>query len=113
MKIATIIKALNSPIRRDIITRLREGPISAGDLAAAYAVSKPTMSTHFSVLKEADLIEGMREGTTITYQLNVTVAEEALVFFMDLLGRGKEPQHAEEALKKHHEEASPSNAFST
>jgi len=88
MKIATVLKALNHPIRRDIIARLQDGPITAGDLADAYAVSKPTMSTHFAALKEADLIEGVKDGVTITYHLNATVAEEAMSALMNLLGTG-------------------------
>jgi len=88
MKIATVLKALNHPIRRDIITRLQNGPLTAGDLADAYAVSKPTMSTHFAALKEADLIEGRKDGVTITYHLNATVAEEAMSALMGLLGTG-------------------------
>jgi len=88
MKLATVLKALNHPIRRDIITRLQDAPHTAGDLAEAYSVSKPTMSTHFAALKEADLIEGVKEGVTITYHLNATVAEEAMSALMSLLGAG-------------------------
>jgi len=88
MKIAIVLKALNHPIRRDIIARLQKEPITAGDLANAYDVSKPTMSTHFATLKEADLIEGKKEGVTITYHLNATVAEEAMSALMGLLGTG-------------------------
>lgn len=87
MKLAEVLKALNHPIRRDIITRLKNGPATAGDLAKTYAVSKPTMSTHFSALKDADLIRGERDGVTISYHLNATVAEEAMSALMDLLGR--------------------------
>ena len=86
MKIATVLKALNHPIRRDILARLREGPINAGALAEAYDVSKPTMSTHFATLKEADLITGTKDGVSITYSLNATVAEDALSSLMGLLG---------------------------
>ena len=86
MKIANVLRALNHPIRRDIITRLKDGPNTAGTLAEAYDVSKPTMSTHFAALKEADLITGRKNGVTITYHLNATVAEEAVASLMDLLG---------------------------
>jgi len=86
MKLANVLQALNNPIRRDIITRLKAGPMTAGDLAEAYSVSKPTMSTHFAALKGADLITGKRDGVTITYHLNATVAEEAMSSLMDLLG---------------------------
>ena len=86
MKIGLILKALSHPIRRDIVTRLRAGPMTAGDLADAYDVSKPTMSTHFAALKEADLIQGRKEGVMIHYYLNATVAEEAMASIFDLLG---------------------------
>lgn len=88
MKLATVLKALNHPIRRDIVTRLKDGPLNAGDLADAYKVSKPTMSTHFAALKDAGLITGKKDGTAITYHLNATVAEEAMAALMDLLGTG-------------------------
>lgn len=90
MKLGLVLKALNHPIRRDIVTRLRAGPMTAGDLAEAYDVSKPTMSTHFAALKEADLIEGRKEGVVIHYYLNATVAEEAMASIFDLLGSANE-----------------------
>ncbi|MEP3051559.1 MAG: metalloregulator ArsR/SmtB family transcription factor [Erythrobacter sp.] len=86
MKLTIVLQALNHPIRRDIIARLKDGPVTAGDLADAYDVSKPTMSTHFAALKNADLIHGEKQGVTITYHLNATVAEEAMSALMALLG---------------------------
>ncbi len=88
MQIGTLIQALNHPIRRDIIVRLRAGPMTAGELATAYAVSKPTMSTHFAVLKDAGLIEGHKRGVVIHYYLNATVAEEAVAALMELFATG-------------------------
>lgn len=85
MAIGIVIKALNHPIRRDIIEQLKNGPISAGDLAKSYSVSKPTMSTHFAALKDADLIEMERQGNNIYYRLNVTVMEETIAFLVGLL----------------------------
>ena len=55
-----VFKALSDPTRRKVLALLRERPMSAGDLADRFAVSKPTMSAHFSVLSEAGLIEGER-----------------------------------------------------
>lgn len=88
MRINKVLKALSHPIRRDIIAVLREGGASAGDLAARYDVSKPTMSTHFASLKSADLIYGEKDGVSITYRLNVTVADESLGVLMGVLGAG-------------------------
>ena len=89
MALETIIKALNHEIRRDIIARLQSGSLNAGELADAYDVSKPTMSTHFQALKDADLITSERDGNTIIYHLNATVAEEALANLIGLLGAAK------------------------
>ena len=88
MKINKVLKALSHPIRRDIISRLQAGPMTAGDLAALFDVSKPTMSSHFAALKEADLITAERDGVTIHYHLNATVADEAISVLMGLLGAG-------------------------
>lgn len=84
-----VFQALAHPVRRAVLKKLRNGPISAGDLAADFPVSKPTMSRHFASLKEAGLIQAERDGTTIRYRLNVSVAEEALSGLMDLFNTGK------------------------
>lgn len=84
-----IYQALAHPVRRAVLKKLRDGPVSAGDLAADFPVSKPTMSRHFATLKDAGLIQAERDGTTIRYRLNVSVAEEALSGLMDLFGAGK------------------------
>ncbi len=73
-----VYKALADPTRRKILELLRERDMSAGELAEHFPQAKPTLSRHFSVLKEADLIEGSRDGTTINYCLNVTLLEEAM-----------------------------------
>ncbi len=89
---ADIFKALAHPVRRQILRDLRDGPLSAGDLADRFPVSKPTMSGHFVSLKDAGLIRAERHGTTIRYRLNVGAAEEALAVLMDLVGSGKEEE---------------------
>lgn len=89
MKLSLVLKALSHPIRREIITRLREGPQSAGALAEHFDVSKPTMSVHFAALKEADLVYAERKGVSIVYHLNATVAEEAITDLMGMLGVGE------------------------
>jgi DNA-binding transcriptional ArsR family regulator len=60
--------------------------MTAGELAAQFELSWPTMSGHFAVLREADLIDADRTGSTITYHLNVSVLEEALAALMDAFG---------------------------
>lgn len=83
-------KALAHPIRRDILKRLREGPQTAGDLAVDYDISKPSLSTHFGVLKDARLVQTERKGNHIYYRLNATVADEVLAGLMDMFGIEKD-----------------------
>ena len=78
-------KALADPTRREILRLLRRGEKTAGDLADNFNMSKPTMSHHFSVLKEADLITSRRDGQQIWYGLNTTVVEDLMAWVMDLI----------------------------
>lgn len=84
-----VFKALSHPVRRAILAYLREGPMTAGELANRFDLAKPTLSGHFAVLREADLVAAERSGTTITYHLKLSVLEDALSGAMDLFGVGK------------------------
>lgn len=66
-----------------MLALLRERDMTAGELAAQFDVSWPTMSGHFAVLREADLISADRAGSTITYHLNLSVLEEAMAALLD------------------------------
>ena len=81
-----VFDALAHPIRRKILKLLRKGPLSAGDLAADFEISKPTLSGHFAVLKAADLVYTERQGTSIIYRLNMSVLEEAMAALMSIAG---------------------------
>jgi len=81
-----IFKALADPTRREILRLLGRGEMTAGALAERFDMTKPTVSHHFSVLKEAGLIVSRREGQQIIYALNTTVVEDLLTLFWDLLG---------------------------
>ena len=81
-----VFKALSDPTRRKVLELLRERPMTAGELSAQFPVSRPTMSAHFNVLKEADLIGAERRGTTLTYHLKLTVLEDALLGFAQVFG---------------------------
>lgn len=81
-----VFKALSDPTRRRVLQLLREGPLSAGELAAHFPVAKPTMSAHFAVLAEAGLIEAEKSGRTILYRLRMSVLEDALLGFAETLG---------------------------
>lgn len=81
-----VYKALADPTRRRILQLLRERDMTAGELAGEFDFSKPTLSRHFSVLRAADLIQGDKQGSTITYRLNVSVLEETMMTMMDMFG---------------------------
>jgi DNA-binding transcriptional ArsR family regulator len=89
----TVFKALADPTRRKVLELLRQRPMTAGELSEHFPVSRPTMSAHFAVLREADLIEANKIGTSILYQLKLSVLEDALLGFTQLFGIGaKEPR---------------------
>jgi DNA-binding transcriptional ArsR family regulator len=78
-----VYRALADPTRRRILALLRERDMTAGELAAQFDLAWPTISGHFRVLKDADLIQADRKGTSITYHLNVSLLEEAMRALMD------------------------------
>lgn len=83
-----VFRALSDPTRRRVLQLLRQSPMSAGDLSRHFDVSKPTMSAHFAVLKEADLIHAEKAGKSVIYHLKLSVLEEALLGFAHSFGIG-------------------------
>ena len=81
-----VFRALADPTRRRVLALLREKPMSAGELADQFDVSKPTMSAHFNVLREAGLIDATKHGKTIIYRLKMSVLEEALMGLAQTVG---------------------------
>lgn len=86
-----VYKALSHPVRREILALLRERARSAGEIAEAFSLAKPTLSGHFNVLKSAGLISVERRGATLIYRANLSVLEDALagLFSMFRLGEAK------------------------
>ena len=80
-----MFKALADPTRRRILQLLESREMTAGELAEQFDISAPSMSHHFSVLKQADLIASRRGGQQIYYSLNATVFQEVLAAVMELL----------------------------
>ena len=78
-------KAIADPTRREILRLLRRGEMTAGDLAQRFDMTKPTMSHHFSVLKDADLLTSRRDGQQIWYGLNTTVVQDLMAWALDLV----------------------------
>jgi DNA-binding transcriptional ArsR family regulator len=81
-----VFEALAHPTRRAILEMLKDGSRTAGELAEAFTVSKPTMSAHFAKLKEAGLIHADQRGTSIVYSINMSTLEEVMLGFMDRIG---------------------------
>ncbi len=79
-----VFRALADPTRREILRLLRQGELSAGQLAQHFDMSKPSMSHHFSLLKQADLVTTRRDGQQILYALNTTVMQDLAVVLWDL-----------------------------
>ena len=91
-----VYKALSDPTRRKILEILRGGDLTAGEICEHFPHTAPTMSRHFNVLKEADLIQGDKAGTTITYHLNVSILEEALLTLFNQFGLDRETREPDE-----------------
>jgi ArsR family transcriptional regulator, repressor of sdpIR and other operons len=82
----TVFRALSDPTRRRVLEILRKGPRTAGELAAEFDVSKPTMSAHFAVLREAGLVASEKNGKSVVYHLEMSVLEDALLGFARAFG---------------------------
>ncbi len=85
-----VFKALSDPTRRRVLQLLHYQPMTAGQLAEEFYLSKPTMSGHFTVLRDADLIVAERHGTYILYSLRLSVMKDALLAFAEVFGLGED-----------------------
>lgn len=86
MGFAETFKALSDPVRRQILELLKNGRLSAGDIAGHFDMAQATVSYHLKVLKQADLIRETREKNFIFYELNLTVLEEIMMWLSELKG---------------------------
>ncbi|MEY3421296.1 MAG: hypothetical protein RIR48_1588 [Bacteroidota bacterium] len=73
-----IFKALNDPIRRDILNLLKEKDMNAGEIADHFDIGKPTVSHHLDLLRQAGLVTSEKQGQFINYSINTTVLDELL-----------------------------------
>lgn len=85
---SNVFKALADPTRRRVLELLREKPLSAGELSDQFEFSKPTMSAHFSVLREANLVDATKSGKSVIYRIKLSVLEDALLGFAQGFGLG-------------------------
>lgn len=81
-------KALNDPTRREILELLNKGDLTAGEIADKFSMSKPSISHHLDLLRQAGLVASIREGQFIKYSLNTTVFDGIVVWLMQF-SKGK------------------------
>ena len=86
MGCAETFKALSDPIRRDILTLLKSGRLSAGEIGSHFDMTGATISYHLGILKKAGLVFESREKNFIFYELNTSVVEEVMLWLSELKG---------------------------
>jgi DNA-binding transcriptional ArsR family regulator len=85
----TLFKALNDPTRREILELLKEKDLTAGEIADQFNISKPSISHHLDLLRQAGLVVSVKEGQFILYSLNTTVMDEMLTWIISLQSKKK------------------------
>jgi len=78
----SIFKALNDETRREILELLKVKDFSAGEIADYFTISKPSISHHLDILKQADLITSEKKGQFVIYSLNTTIMEDVLQWIL-------------------------------
>lgn len=86
MSFATTFKALSDPVRRDILTLLKNGSLSAGEIASHFEMTNATISYHLNILKKADLVHESKYKNYIYYELNTSVIEDIMIWLQELKG---------------------------
>jgi ArsR family transcriptional regulator, arsenate/arsenite/antimonite-responsive transcriptional repressor len=79
-----VFKALNDPIRREILELLKEKDMNAGEIADHFNITKPSISHHLDSLKQADLVISVKKGQFVNYTLNKTVVDEIIQWLMSI-----------------------------
>jgi ArsR family transcriptional regulator, arsenate/arsenite/antimonite-responsive transcriptional repressor len=79
-----VFKALNDPIRREILELLKEKDMNAGEIAEHFNITKPSISHHLDSLKQADLVISVKKGQYVNYSLNKTVVDEIIQWLMTI-----------------------------
>ena len=86
MGFAETFKALSDPIRRDILSLLKSGRLSAGEIGSHFDMTGATVSHHLSVLKQAELVTDAKRGKCIYYEMNLSVLDEITGWVAGLKG---------------------------
>ncbi|MGO3417371.1 MAG: autorepressor SdpR family transcription factor [Pseudolactococcus laudensis] len=86
MSLQVTLKAISNPVRRVILTLLKSGRLSAGEISEQFALSSATISNHLKQLKAADLIRESKHKNFIYYELNLSVFEETMLWLKSFTG---------------------------
>jgi ArsR family transcriptional regulator, repressor of sdpIR and other operons len=84
-----LFKALNDNTRRDILELLKQRDMTAGEIADEFNFSKPTISHHLDLLRQAGLVESVKQGQFIYYSLNTSVMDEVITWFVQFTDKKK------------------------
>ncbi|MFC3803487.1 autorepressor SdpR family transcription factor [Cohnella sp. GCM10012308] len=79
-------KALSDPTRRKILQLLKDKDLTAGEIASHFDISKPSISHHLGILKQARLVQDERQGQNMIYSINLSVMQEAMGWFLGMIG---------------------------
>lgn len=85
-----LFKALNDPARRTILELLRKAPLTAGEIADHFEMTKPSISYHLDLLRQADLVYSEKKGQQVFYELNTSVVEDAVSWLLSLSNTSKD-----------------------
>ena len=83
-------KAMADPTRREILRLLRKEDMNAGDIASHFDISKPSISSHLSILKNAGLVDSVKKGQNIIYTINTSVFEDIMAAVAAFTDKGEE-----------------------
>jgi len=88
-KLNLLFKALRDPTRRQILEKLKKRDLSAGEIAAYFDMTAPSISHHLDLLKQAQLVSTRKQGQFVIYSLETTVLDESLGWILDLIAKDK------------------------
>jgi DNA-binding transcriptional ArsR family regulator len=83
----SLFKALSDPTRRKILQMLRKRDLTAGEIAGAFDMAKPSISHHLDILRQANLVVSVKEGQFITYSLNTTELDELIKWIYKIMDK--------------------------
>ena len=83
-------KALADPTRRKILSLLKDKDMNAGEIANEFNMTKPSISNHLNILKQADLVDAEKVGQNVNYSLKTSVLQDVLKLISDLSSRGND-----------------------